>query len=362
MNKQSFSIIGSNGVPAEYGGFETLAENLVHNLIDDYRMEVFCSKPNQSVELREYNGAKLTYLPLKANGWQSFFYDFFSTIKAFFTSDILLILGPSCGLILPLNMLFKRIVMTNHGGLNEWERESYSPFKRRFSWLNHYVAAKFSNINIVDNIELQKSLRKNFKAKSIVIRYGGDHVLTSKQIDYSSKYNFCKSKYFLCVARAQIDNNLHVLLEAFKSLPNKTLVIVSNWVVSEYASDLRNQYKDCNNIYMLDAVYNQSELNFIRRNAYCYIHSHSRCGTAPSLVEAMMLGLPVISYDCATNRETTQNCASYFIDVDSLISAIERLNEKDILDLKQKLFNIACKDFIWSNIAKQYSDSLINKN
>ena len=107
---------------------------------------------------------------------------------------------------------------------------------------------------------------------------------------------------------------------------------------------------------MLDAVYDQSELNFIRRNAYCYIHSHSRCGTAPSLVEAMMFGLPIVSYDCATNRESTQNSAYYFKNVDSLSAIIEKLNEKSIEDLKKKMFNIASSNFLWSSIAKEYSD------
>lgn len=360
MSKLRIAIIGTNGIPAEYGGFETLAENLVHHLIDQYDIEVFCSKPNQSCVLEDYRGAKLTYLPLKANGWQSFLYDFFSTIKAFFTSEFILILGPSCGLVIPFNFFFGKIVITNHGGLNEWERESYSPIKRRFSWLNHYIAAKFSNVNVVDNIELQKSLLKNFNANSKVIRYGGDHVFSSKEVNYSTKYPFWEIDYFVCVARAQIDNNLHTLLETFQLMPDKSLVIVSNWAVSKYARELRQRFKTCKNIYMLNAVYDQSELNFIRKNAYCYIHSHSRCGTAPSLVEAMTLGLPVVSYDCATNRETTQNSALYFKDNDSLAIILEKLNDKNIKDIKIKLSQIAENNFLWPMIAKQYSENMIS--
>jgi glycosyltransferase involved in cell wall biosynthesis len=362
MTKRSVAIIGTNGIPAQYGGFETLAENLVHHLIDKNHVEVYCSRPNQSFDVKEYNGAKLIYLPLRANGWQSFLYDFFSTLRAFFLSDVILILGPACGLVIPVNKFFGKLIITNHGGLNEWERESYSPLKRRFSWLNHYVAAKFSDVNVVDNVELQKSLRKNFGAESKVIRYGGDHVLENEEVNYSNKYPFCESEYFVCVARAQIDNNLHILLEAFESMPHKTLVIVSNWSVSQYARELRSFYQKHKNINMLDAIYNQSELNFVRRKAFCYIHSHSRCGTAPSLVEAMTLGLPVVSFDCATNRETTQNCALFFQDAKSLVSALTGLEGEKIVNLKNNLSLIAQNNFLWSSIAQQYSDNMVRND
>jgi glycosyltransferase involved in cell wall biosynthesis len=357
MTKLKLAIIGTNGIPAKYGGFETLAENLAIKLSQQYEIEVYCSLPNQVEKLDHFNGAKLIYLPLKANGWQSFFYDFISSMRAFLRSDVILILGPACGLVIPGRYFFRKKVLVNHGGLDEWKREKYSFFKRGLVWINHYAAAKFSNINIVDNMELEASLRSNFNVSSKVIRYGGDHVLTNHGNDcLVDKYSFASKPYFLCVARAQVDNNLHMILEAFASNKNDTLVMISNWRVSDYALELQQKYKSFENIILLDAIYDQSELNFIRKNASCYVHSHSRCGTAPSLVEAISLELPVISYDCATNRETTHGNALFFTCAKSLESIIESISKTDLARLGSLNGELARKYYTWDEVSRQYSE------
>ena len=99
------AIIGTNGLPAKYGGFETLANFLVENLNKEHNeLIVYCSKTSKEERLLKYNGAKLIYFPLKANGWQSMIYDFVTIVHAFFTASDLIILGFSGAFAFPLNI------------------------------------------------------------------------------------------------------------------------------------------------------------------------------------------------------------------------------------------------------------------
>ncbi|MBN2774879.1 MAG: glycosyltransferase, partial [Prolixibacteraceae bacterium] len=161
-------------------------------------------------------------------------------------------------------------------------------------------------------------------------------------------------KYAISVSRAQTDNNLHVLLKAFEDFDDYKLVLVSNWEVSVYGKALKEKYKGHPNMVLLDAIYNQDELNYLRSNAYVYIHSHSRCGTAPSLVEAMCLNIPVISYDVETNRETTENNAIYFSGNESLVKILKSLTDDDLKINKAKLFALATEKYSWNTISSEY--------
>ena len=80
-------------------------------------------------------------------------------------------------------------------------------------------------------------------------------------------------------------------------------------ILRNMEKSLKKQYSNYDNIFLINAIYEQRELDIIRFTAFCYIHTHSACGTAPSLVEAMYLGLPVFSFDVPANRATTENKA-----------------------------------------------------
>lgn len=360
QKKKRIAIIGTNGIPAKYGGFETLAENLVSELNKKFDFTVYCSSIYKKEErVKRYKSAKLYYLPMKANGVQSLFYDSFCFIHALFYAKTIVFLGPtSSGIITFLNFFFRRKLIINHGGLNEWEREKYSKNEQKWARINHYIASKNASVNITDNSLLQKSLKESFNSSSIIIRYGGNHNLNTT-VDENSidKYSFLNNPYFLCVARAQIDNKLHLLIDAFKELNNThPLVIISNWNISSYGVKLFEENKDHPNLILLDAIYDVNLLNHIRKNCYLYIHSHSYCGTAPSLVEAMNLNIPIICYDVPTNRETTKNKSIYFDSKKELQKRIHHLHVDDLEKCRNELYNIAKSEYIWSRIAKQYSE------
>ncbi len=356
MKKKRLHIIGTHGVPARYGGFETLADYLCQKLNKKYDITVYCSSKKYDVKPDSYHGVKLEYINLSASGFSGIIYDSLTFVKSLFSSDVILYLSPvGSGFITPLSYFSKTKVIVNHGGLNEWEREKLSWLQKKWAKFNHQIAAKFANINIADNELYKKSIKNNLNAESVVIRYGGDHVgFVSKTKQLIEKYPFTQEKYAVSVSRAQIDNNLHIVLESFEKFSDFKLVLISNWEVSAYGKNLKQKYSSHPNIILLDAIYDKEELDYLRSNAYFYIHSHSRCGTAPSLVEAMCLKKAIFSFDVPTNRETLNNKGIYFSDSDNLLDQLNKINDKIIASLAEEIGALANEKYSWKYISEQY--------
>ena len=365
MNK--VGVIGTHGVPAKYGGFETLAENFAFQLGEKLNITVYCNKLIYKKRERVKSNLKCRriFIPINASGWQSYLYDLICFLHAAFTCKHVIYLGPTSGYLLLLNKIFRRNIITNYGGLNEWERPKYNFFQKSLIKINFFLATRFSNHNIVDNEVLKKSLYEVYKAESKVIRYGGDHVLDfCSQIitnDVIKKFPFVIAKYKLAIARAQKDSKFELLIEAQKkSKCQIPLVIVSNWDVCEYGRKIKSSNYE--KVILLDAIYDKKILNTLRSNCSLYIHSHSFCGTAPSLVEAMFINKPIICYDVETNREVTEGKTIYFKSTEQLIEIFDKYLDKDLSQISRDLNRIANNSLKWKIISKQYYDLIIPNN
>ncbi len=360
MKKKRVAIVGTNGIPAKYGGFETLTNYLSMNLSQEYDVVVYCSKTPKEKRLKHYNNSRLKYLPLKANGWQSMLYDAVSIIHALFTTDVLIILGFSGVFAFPFRVFFRnKKILFNIGGI-EWQKvragKMLSKFEIRLKKWFERITVKYSDIIIVDNQVLWEYVKTTYKIESVLAEYGGDHAKPEQKTEkIVKKYPFLNYKYDVSVSRAQEDMNIHVLLEAYKMIPNRNLVVISNWEISEYGINLKEKFKnEFSNIHLIDAIYDLQELNTIRSNASLYYHTHSLCGTAPSLVEAMYIGLPVFCYDVPTNRSSTENKSYYFTDYNSLVDLLNNLNDDDVNNLALSMKEIADRRYTWQRITSIY--------
>ena len=357
MKKNKIAIIGTVGLPAKYGGFETLAEHLVTHLSDHFDFTVYCSqkKYKKEEQVKNYKGAKLKYIPLEANGVQSIPYDTISILHAVFTSDVLLILGVAGAWILPFVRLFsnKKIIISIDG--IEWKRDKWSMTAKLYLWWAEKIAVRYSHIDISDNESIQDYTALRYQTLSRVIEYGADHTLVVKPTsqDYE-KYFFLKNEYAVKVCRIEPENNVHLVLEAFRIQQQMRLVIVGNWNNSDYGKELKETYANTANISLFDPIYNQREIDLIRGNATLYIHGHSAGGTNPSLVEAMYLALPVLAFKVSYNITTTENKAIYFSTSEELIKQLNTFSTEQLNDLKAEMKAIANRRYTWKVIAKQY--------
>ena len=364
MKKTKVGIIGTVGVPAKYGGFETLAHQLVLNLGQQLDLTVYSSSKSYSKAERVpfWKGARIKYIPLKANGVQSIFYDILSMIHAMIFCDVLLVLGVSGCIFLPFVKMFstKRIIV-NVDGL-EWRRAKWSGWIKKFLIFSERMAIQFADEIITDNAGLQDYVLDHYGIHSSLIEYGADHVSrVGIQGALETKYSFLQQKYAFKVCRIEPENNIHLVLAAFKELPQLPLVLVGNWSHSVYGMALKTTYGDLPNLHLLDPIYEPTELNMLRSNCAVYVHGHSAGGTNPSLVEAMYLGLPIIAFDVIYNQVTTEFKGVYFKTKSDLLANVLSLSATDLQTLGSEMKRIADRRYTWAYISHKYKASLLGK-
>ena len=149
--------------------------------------------------------------------------------------------------------------------------------------------------------------------------------------------------------------NIDIIIDAYKKTPSRNIVIISNWHISDYGKKLFDEYYNkYSNIILQNAIFDIKILNMIRSNCSLYIHSHSLCGTAPSLVEAMSLGLPTLCYDINYNYETTESSALYFKSISDLINLIKSTSQDEMKRIGYSMQEITKKKYKWSIISNKY--------
>ena len=174
--KNKVAIIGTNGIPACYGGFETLVENLVKNKTDVIEYTVFCSAKLYPEKQENYLNANLRYVNLNANGISSIFYDLIGMLLSL-RSDIMLILGVSGSLFLPLiRLIYRGKIITNIDGI-EWKRDKWSKIARFILRFCEKCAVRFSHVIIGDNQGIIDYVKETYNREAVLIEYGADHVM-----------------------------------------------------------------------------------------------------------------------------------------------------------------------------------------
>ena len=350
------AIVGSVGLPAKYGGWETLVDHLTRNLSKSFDFTVYCSAKNYAQRPAEYNDAKLIYINLDANGVQSILYDLWSMLKAIRYADTILILGVSGCVFLPLlKLISAKKFIVNIDGL-EWHRAKWGRFAKWFLKLSEAVAVRSADMVIADNKAIQEYVGREYGRESELIAYGGDHAVRPTRDDaVLVGYGLNDHRYAFKVCRIEPENNLDLILAAFASHQDLDLVIVGNWNNSEYGVNLRKKYGNLFHIHLLDPIYDHGLLNQMRAACLLYIHGHSAGGTNPSLVEAMSLGLPIVAYGCVFNRETTCDQAIFFDTSDELTDILRNLADEQLAAVGLKMKQLADQQYTWNKISSDYA-------
>jgi len=360
LNKR-VAIVGTVGLPARYGGFETLAENLVKYHASSSQpvlLTVYCSSKFYPSKEPYFLSAQLKYIRLNANGFQSVFYDFVSMLSAVFNrSDVILLLGVSGAIGLPIvRLLSSARIVTNLDGI-EWRREKWNGIARFYLRFSERLAVYFSHEVISDNKAIAEYVYLAYREESHLIPYGGDHAKGVNEVaiaDTSLPVDFA-----LAVCRVEPENNVHMILESFSRLKSIPLIMIGNWNNSEYGLDLRRRFSLFSNIYMLDPIYDLGILKYLRSRASFFVHGHSAGGTNPSLVEAMHFGKAIFAYDCAYNHYTTEDKAIYFKSSEELLRMMKPLEAEKIKAVGRDMLEIAERCYTWRVVASQYFSLLV---
>ena len=344
------AIIGTAGLPAKYGGFETLAENLV--LIDDQKFIVYCSgKPELAYSPAE--NVRLYHVNVPANGALSILYDFVCVTHAVLSGcRSLLLLGSSASFAIgPLRIIFRSLkVITNIDGL-ESTRAKWGATAGLVLRAAERNATMVSDKVIADNPAIKSHLLSKYGAESVLIAYGGDHAVRSVR-DVQSPKAFA-------ICRIEPENNIEVILSAFVS-SDMEIIFIGNWQASEYGRELYSKWRNRKNLDLRMPIYSQNDLDQVRSSTSIYVHGHSAGGTNPSLVEAMCCGFSVVSFDCVFNRETTNDSAYYFKNSAELASIISGLLVSEHKPNADEMFKLGQEHYTWEIIRQKYKDLFIN--
>ena len=355
---KTVAIIGANGVPASYGGWDQLLEAFSKVADDNVRFVIFCTYKTNSNHRTIYKNATIEVVNLDANGWQSIPYDIISLYRAYRTTDVTVMLGTSGCIALPLFRLLGQKVILNIDGA-EWRRGKWGYFVKTFLKISEYLGVKNATVVISDNVIISNYVEENYSITPETIAYGADHIKHDETRDDHRALNLDKGSYFFKVCRIVPENNLDLILNTF-SKTDAHLILVGNFDNSHYGISLRNKFASYKNIYLLDPIYNQETLNAYRANAGVYIHGHSVGGTNPSLIEAMYLGLNIFSFDVNYNRETTNGLASFFKNEEDLLNLISLFQKGSIIDYGKEAKKFAHSNYTWKKIMDQYL-GVINK-
>lgn len=339
------SIIGTVGVPACYGGFETLVENLLDENLQDKNITVYCSSKVYSVKPDSYKNANLKFIPLNANGAQSIPYDILSLFHAVFIekSKNILLLGVSGSICLPVLRLFSKTrIITNIDGL-EWRRSKWGTLAKRFLKFSEKIAVKYSDVVVADNQAIADYVKSEYGCTSEVIAYGGDHAVINELTANDQGYA-------LALCRIEPENNVELILESF-SKTDKNIQFIGNWSNSAFGQEMKAKYQHFPNIQIVDPIYDLVKLFEIRTHCSYYVHGHSAGGTNPSLVEMMHFAKNIVAFDCNYNRASTEGEANYFVDETELVALIR---DSSTLGNSEKMLEIAQRRYTWNIVKEQY--------
>jgi hypothetical protein len=305
------AIIGSHGLGATYGGWDFLVHCLSQYHSADIALWIFNSRDTPA-PAGIPSGVRVTRLHLKADGFQGLFYDFYSIARSVLQSETLLLLGAQGMPLVAILRAFSRTrVVVNLGGM-EWERPKFSgPTKWYLQWCAR-LSLSFAHSTVIDNPHFRALLPTKNNSQLEIIPYAGQ-IDTSLSVSpaLKNKYPFLGQAFLLCVARALEDNLLEELCGALANTKHH-LVLISTFGRTEYGRRVHKKYRNMANFTLIDGVWDKKELDLIRRNCTAYIHTHTLCGSAPSLIEMIVAQKPIFSADVPQNRYTLENSGAYF--------------------------------------------------
>ena len=334
------AIIGTRGIPNNYGGFEQFAEYLSVGLVGKGVQVTVFSPHHHPYKFNKYKKVDIVHCndPVNFFGtFSQFIYDYnciaYCRKKNY---DIIFQLGYTSSSIWNFLIKDKTLLVTNMDGI-EWNRSKYSSFVKVFLKYAERLAVKHSNYFISDSLGIKSYLLNKFNIKSQYFAYGTDFS-EEFNISYLLDYSLKSNEYDIIIARMEPENNIEMILKGYlNSNKERELVVVGN-IENEFGSYLVKKYND-KKIKYLGFVSGFKRLSALRYYSELYFHGHSVGGTNPSLLEAMSSRSLICSHNNIFNKSILEDSAFYFKnnkDVSNLMNSIVKKDELEKLNNNSK--------------------------
>lgn len=375
-------VIGSKGIPAKYGGFETFVEKLtLYKKNKNIKYHVACLSDNEKEFV--YNNARCFNVKVKNIGSaKAVLYDIEALkmcekyIKDNKLSEcIICILACRIGPFLAfyknrLEKLGVKVYVNPDG--HEWKRSKWNWLIRSYWKYSEKLMVKHSDLLICDSKGIEDYIKdeyKSYKPKTTFIAYGADVEKSKlnnddiKLTEWFNKNSITNKQYYLIVGRFVPENNYEIIIREFmKSNTNKDLVIITNVEKNKFYDELckKTKFSSDSRIKFVGTVYDQELLKKIREEAYGYFHGHEVGGTNPSLLEALASTDVNLLLDVNFNKEVGKDGAIYFNkDNGNLAKLIDKADKYDDLEIKrlgQRAKLRIIDNYSWNKIVSEYEE------
>jgi glycosyltransferase involved in cell wall biosynthesis len=352
------AILGTRGIPARYGGFETFAEELATRLANrGVDVTVFCPATSPK-EDEKYRGVTLKFVKFPSLGkYSEMFWDARSFCAARRNFDVVYMLGLGGAFAAWVPRIFGATVWVNTDGV-EWKRTKFNWAQRTYLALAEALSVLFAHRIIADSAAIATYLCRRYPGLKQVstIAYGADIPAEKPDKTLIQEWNLEPNGYYIVVCRLEPENHVIEIVEGFRRSNSAVPLVILGHVENPNAYvkkllDLRSE-----RIRFMGTVYDKAKLAALRFHARGYLHGHSVGGTNPSLLEAMACSNLVIAHDNAFNREVLDDAGLFFKTSDELASIIDDVNGGLVdADLRrQRAAEIIDARYRWDQIADAY--------
>lgn len=357
-------ILGTRGVPATHGGFETFAEQLALYLVSKgWRVIVYCQENgNETTFVDTWQEVERVRIFVRGKGpLSTILFDVRSIAHAAKNRDLCLTLGYNTALFSALLKIKGITNIINMDGI-EWSRIKWGLLAKSWLWINDWIGCLLGNHLVADHPEIKSHLITRVSAQKItIIPYGADTVVNAPTTAIEA-LGLVSGHYLTVIARPEPENSLLEIVQGF-SAKSRGLPLI---VLGNYNDD--NSYHKAvkaaasSEVIFVGAIYDKKIVQALRFHCTAYVHGHQVGGTNPSLVEAMGAGNAVIAHDNRFNRWVVGEGALYFNGSDQFSDCIDEifLKPAKLRSLMEAGKNRFASEFVWTNVLEQYELLLNN--
>lgn len=362
MNRPVLRILGTRGVPAAHGGFETFAEHLALFLVArGWQVWVYCQDEGEGPWLQDqWQGVDRIRIPVVGDGPKStIVFDWKATRHAAAAGDLCLTLGYNTALFCGLLRMGGVPNVINMDGI-EWSRAKWGALAKTWFWMNDWAGCWLGNHLVADHPEIKNHLSTRVSpSKVTTIAYGAERISSAGE-QHLKGYGLESGRYLTVIARAEPENSLLEVVSGFSEKPRGfKLVVLGNYSdKNPYHQRVRAAASE--EVRFLGAIYDKTIVQSLRFHSFAYVHGHQVGGTNPSLVEALGAGNAVLAHDNKFNRWVAGDSALFFKDsagFSSLLDLLERSPSR-VESMRSAAINRFDHEFTWEKILGQYEQLL----
>lgn len=388
-DKQHIFIVGSKGIPANYGGFETFVEKLTEYKVNpDILYHV--SRIGEDTLTYEYNGAKCFNVKVPNIGAaKAVYYDIaalnecikYCEERPWIERPVFYVLacriGPFIGHIKKKIKKLGGLLYVNPDG-HEWKRAKWNAIIRKYWKVSERLMVKHADLLICDSKSIEMYIHEDYKKynpQTTFVAYGSDikpSSLTNEDevfVSWLKEKQLSINNYYLVVGRFVPENNFETMIREFMQSDSKRDFAIITTANDSFLEELENKlhFRDDARIKFVGTVYDQELLKKIRENAYGYFHGHEVGGTNPSLLEALGSTNLNLLLNVGFNKEVAEDAALYWekkeMSLANLINDVDHMSKEEIDRLGMLAKRQIAENYSWEHIVNLYENiwRILNK-